>query len=175
MIGNMNGAEILLGGVLLASSRHTVLAQTDVFTRQVTCPDDPSALRGYASIGDLNQDMNDELARIQAGGAIPADDYNLYLCPGTQFTEGTITPVLDRVNISCGGPQSVNPVCIVSSSQGPQVRIQSSTVQNYDVDSVKLSGITFTGFDALSGSVLLEGASPATATFENVIWQVSAI
>lgn len=148
-----------------------VEAQGAAFSRQVSCPAEP-ALSGYVSANDLNADMADERARVDGGGARPASGYNMVICPNPTapfvIEDAPIRPVLDQINISCGGPQSISPSCLVTGGETSQVSIQESTNPDYPINNVQFTGMTFS--DAQT-SIILEGKEPAVATFDKVTWQ----
>lgn len=148
----------------------TTTAQTSAFTRQVECPSD-STLTGYTSISNVNEDMNDELARVLAGGDAPARGYELVLCPGTfdaTADGGVLRPVLDQVNIRCGDG-SFEQECIIDGNQ-EQLIIENPTDSSYTLSAVQISGVTFNG---LSGGVSaqLRASEPTVFTCQNCIWQ----
>ena len=136
-----------------------------------TCPNN-SSLTGYTSIASLNSDMQMELNRIAAGGAVPTTPYNLILCPGTTFDTSTniLMPTLNNVNIVCGngGP---NMMCIFDGgNKNENVQIQNPSIQGYVLNSVNIEGVTFQNFNGRS--VDLGASAPTTATFKDCTWQV---
>jgi hypothetical protein len=170
--GKRTMKRLLPSGLLLASILQTCDAQTDAFTRQLECPNDTS-LTGYTNVPDINLDMADELTRIAGGGDPPGEGYDLILCPGEDFSVAggnRFRPVIDGVKISCGGPDSVNPECIVDASR-EQVIIEDSTVDGYTTNSVTFERITFDSFQR-GLSVTLAASKPTVATFTDCIWQV---
>lgn len=147
-----------------------VSGQTDAFTRQETCPNDGD-LTGYTSIANLNDDMAAELDRVIEGGEAPAEGYNLILCPGQDFdvTGGNaIRPIIDQVSISCGGTESTDPVCRVVGSE-EQLIIEDSSVQDYTLSSVRISGLTFSEFGTTSAT--LTASAPTVFTCADCAWQ----
>jgi hypothetical protein len=163
--------EILLAILVVALGLPMVNSQTEAFTRQETCPSDES-LTGYTNIPNLNDDMATELERIAGGGDAPAGGYNLILCPGENFdaTGGnSIRPVLDQVSILCGGPDSVDPLCVVDGGD-EQLLIQDSTIDGYTVSSVTITGLTFNDFgDGISAT--LRASEPTIFTCASCVWQ----
>ena len=161
----------LLVSLVLLSQTAGVIAQTEAFTRQEVCPND-AALTGYTSISNLNDDMAAELERIQGGGERPDGAYDLLLCPGENFdatTDGPIRPILDQVNIACGGSSSADPVCAVSGGN-QQLVIETSTVNGYTIESVSIGGVTFQGTtDAVSATLTASASTVFTCT--SCIWQ----
>lgn len=147
-----------------------VSGQTEAFTRQETCPNDNS-LTGYTSIQNLNEDMAAELQRIEQGGEIPDGGYDLILCPGETFdaTGDSIQPVLDQVSISCGGPNSVDPLCVIDGGE-EQLLIQDSSVNGYTLTSVTINGLTFSNFGGET-SASLTASRPTEFTCVDCIWQ----
>lgn len=148
-----------------------VNGQNEAFTRQEACPGDAS-LTGYTSIPNLNDDMSAELQRIQDGGDPPEGGYNLVLCPGGNFDAAggnSIKPVLDQVSITCGGPDSTDPLCVINGG-GEQLLIQDSTVDGYTVSSVTVTGLTFSGFTGVT-SATLSASEPTLFTCIDCIWQ----
>ena len=168
----------ILWNLLTLAALEKVGAQTEAFTRQVSCPNDPSIM-GYTSIQDLNRDMADELARIEGIGQAPDLDYILNLCsdPDNVFDvtgNNAIRPVLDRVQLFCGGPDAVDPACIIdASTQQLAVDEITTTLGGYDLNEVLFQGLTFRRFRGVSADL---SASPdATATFIDCIWQVRTL
>jgi hypothetical protein len=167
-----NMAKDILPAILVIAlgSIPMVRCQTDAFTRQETCPSD-SSLTGYTNIPNLNDDMAAELARIEGGGDAPDGGYSLILCPGESFDASggnSIRPVLDQVSISCGGPDSIDPECIIEGGE-EQLMIQDSTVDGYTISSVSLSALTFNNFGAISAT--MSGSDPTIFTCTSCVWQ----
>jgi hypothetical protein len=165
--------KLLPAGLALASCFHTSRAQTDAFTRQVECPNDPSIM-GYTSIQDLTRDMEAELARIGEAGEIPDIDYILNICPSDEpYTLGDPIKPINRAQIYCGGPAAVDATCIITGER-TQVRIGDLMVEglpDYSINEVLFQGITFDDFSRRSAQ--LQASAPAVASFVNCIWQVS--
>jgi hypothetical protein len=158
--------------VLLLLSTSVCNGQT--FGRQVECPTDAS-ITGYTSLEDLKADMTEERDRIASGGN-PEPEYNLNLCsnPDTQFDArrgNEITVVLDNTNIFCGGPDAVNPSCIIQGGQ-LQVDIQNSQVDGYPIENAFFRGLTFEDFRGRS--IAFAANTPTEVTFEDCIWQVGS-
>jgi hypothetical protein len=166
--------QLLPAGLTLASLFYTSHAQTDAFTRQVECPNDPSIM-GYTSIGDLNTDMEAELARIAEAGVIPDMDYILNICPSDDpYSDRDPIVPIDRAQIFCGGPAAVDATCIIDGSN-TQVLVEDLTVEglpDYRINEVLFQGITFNDFN--QRAIQLTAAAPAVATFVNCIFQVSS-
>lgn len=157
--------------LVVCSLPRIVHGQTSAFTRQTACPNDPS-LRGYTSIPSLNDDMAAELQRIADGADPPNGGYDLILCPGEIFdaTGGNvIRPVIDQVNIACGGPRSVDPVCIIDGNR-EQLVIEDSTIPGYSLTSITMEGLTFNDFTR-GVSATLTASSPTIFTCIDCIWQ----
>lgn len=139
------------------------------------CPNDSSVI-GYSSIEDLNNDMEEELQRIQQGGS-PADEYTFRLCPDTVFSTTTapLRPILNNANFVCGedGDRS-NSCTIIGGSE--QIRFEDSTIEGYDLSSMSFMGLSFADFEGnndLTGtSIGAYATSRLTATFTNVAFTV---
>lgn len=135
--------------------------------RTVPCP---TGEQGYVSITAMNEDMQDELARIVAGGAaIPS--YDFVLCPDTTF-DGTVTllPVLSQTRFICGAGGTSKTCIIAGGTQ--QVLIAESTVSTVPVTSVSFVDITFSGFNGTSISAFASNVT--SAAFSGCTWTVSA-
>jgi hypothetical protein len=118
--------------------------------------------------------METERARIEGGGQ-PLAQYNLNLCsdPNAVYEAGRgneIRPILNNLNIYCGGPDATDAVCIINGGQ-IQVSINDSTLASYPIENILLRGMTFTNF--LGRSVEMNALQPTTITFEDSTWQVS--
>ena len=106
-VGGSDGASECLADAIITPSPtpRASPAPTSVgFLRRVRCPNATDVL-GYASIEDLNADMEDELERITAPGAADSRyTYTLQLCPGLVFdtSEAPIRPILTDLTIRCG-------------------------------------------------------------------------
>jgi hypothetical protein len=167
--------RLLPCGILVVSLARKADAQSEAFVRQVPCPTNPSIM-GYTTIQDLNNDMADELARIEEIGEAPDMDYILNMCsdPDNVFDatgNNPIRPVIDRAQIYCGGPDAVDAVCFIDASR-EQVAIEdiTTTLQGYTLNEILFQGLTFTRFGrGLSASLI---ASAATATFIDCTWEV---
>ena len=139
-----------------------------------------SFLSGYSTIGDMQDDMSDELERINLGGDIPEDGYLMILCPGNVFNasvEGPIVPLLDDMKFQCGSGSSSSSSyseCIIAGGE-TQLIVQNVAIDNneteYGLNSVSFEGLVFEGFT--KASVSLRARKVARATFESIEWRVS--
>lgn len=121
---------------------------------------------GYTNVPALNMDMADEFDRI-AGGAEASPPYDFVLCPMTIFDTSSepIRPVLSDLTIRCGGDG-----CQLDGGTS-QVVFEDSTLDNYPIENITMTGISFTNFD---GTSIAAYASDSTrATFESCAWAVS--
>ena len=151
-----------------------VKAQQPAFTRQVTCPQNPN-ITGYTTINAMNLDMQDELTRIAKGGARPPGGYIMNLCPGIfDATSGPLTPILDGVVFTCGGPNSPPGALCEINGSAQQVNIGDSTIPGYAINSITFQGITFNGFSR-GYSINMQASSPTVVTFQNCVWQVRVL
>jgi hypothetical protein len=140
------------------------------------CPRDDTVVF-YASLEDINADMQTELRRISDGGA-PSDSYTFRLCPSTVYDASTTTllPVLSNSFFVCGSNGNRNDNCIILGGS-EQVRIVDSTVASFPLQRLTFLGITFadfTGNDAATGTCISALAnSQTTAFFLDVAFTVS--
>ena len=155
--------------------------QSSSFTRTAACENEPS-LTGYSSITDLNDDMQAELDAINNGTIVPSDTdppYTFTICPGLTFDmrgPTPIVPVLNNVIINCGGPDSVNPECILDrSAQQMLIGDINTNIDGYGLQSITLNGITFNDFrrDTAVQITTTAAASPgATIILNDATFQV---
>jgi hypothetical protein len=163
----LSSRTFLITGGLLRS----IQGQSSAFTRQKECPND-SSLVGYTNLPDLNDDMAAELQRVSKGGTPPDGGYNLVLCPGENFdTSGgnAIRPVINQVRIACGGPASVDPVCLITGNQ-EQLVIENPSISRYALKSVTIEGLMFSNFTKRA-SAALTASSPTMFTCIACSWQ----
>ena len=135
------------------------LAQNnDYNTRAVDCPD---GTRGYNSLASLQQDIDDERARV-LGGDSAAAQYQFTLCPDQNYpVSDPLVPALDNIVIGCGDNLDVMNNCRFDGGN-VQVDVQSFQDSSFPVQAVTLQGITYQNFNdaALAGS-----ATSATEVF----------
>jgi hypothetical protein len=141
-----------------------------------TCPGD-STVTGFTSIGTINNFMDDELARISAGGD-PEDEYIITLCPQQIFSAAAepLRPVIDGVVFRCGAAGASSDSCTISGGS-EQVLVEDPNSANYTINQVTFQGVTFASFTNNPGStgasinVLASDATSLDLT--DVIWTVS--
>jgi hypothetical protein len=152
----------LLQGIQLAR------CQFDNFDPSVEpCPSDTS-ISGYTSIASINDDIDQEITRIEGGGS-PQELYVIVLCPGTFDTSSSpLLPQLDQATYSCAGTGNVNEGCIFSGGES-NILIEDPGIDGYNINDMNFMGITFTAFTGYS--IDLRGIAPAEAIFLNCLWQ----
>lgn len=159
-----------LQALALVAMMGQTVAQTDsAFTRAEPCAADDGII-GYSTIEALNLDMEDELSRIDGGGAVPTTDYIMTLCPGSISVESDpLRPILDRVVFMCTDGTE----CAIDGST-QQVLIQDSAATGYTITSITFMGVTFSGFnEGVSSSV--EATEPTVVSYVNSNWQVGRV
>lgn len=147
-----------------------ILLPLSIIAQPTACPDNST---GYASIAALNNDINSEAARIEAGGT-PQAIYLYRLCPQTTFQisgNNTLTPLLDGSVFRCGNSGNPADNCVLAGGTN-QVEIVKSVIAGYGIKDIRFQGVSFTGFtgSAISG----DANSTTTLTLENVQFYVSA-
>ena len=101
---------------------------------------------GYDTLEELNLDMQEERGRIEAGGE-PFNPYLFTLCPGTVFDaeNNTVVPSLNNILIGCGAPPVQSNQCVLLNGD-VQVAIGDFADTDFPVETVRLSGVTFSSF-----------------------------
>jgi hypothetical protein len=165
-VSRQNLLLFLAAGLL--QSTQIAYGQFDNFDASVEpCPSD-SSISGYTSIARINEDIDQELSRIESGEP-PQELYSLTLCPGTFDTSSSaLLPRLNQASYSCAGTGDVNAGCIFSGGES-NVRIEDPEIEGYNVNAMNFMGITFTLFTGYSVELL--GTAPTEAVFLNCLWQ----
>lgn len=128
------------------------------------CSSDPSVI-GYSTINGINNDQEEEMERIMAGGA-PKAGYIFTLCPNTEFNIADATPLrvlLSNSSFVCGNSGSNDDGCVLI---GGTVQV---TTQDYLVETTTFIGLTFSGF---SEAAIIATTSASSISFFDVMWQV---
>jgi hypothetical protein len=132
-----------------------------------------TSLEGYSSIEDINLYMENELARIIAGGT-PEAAYDIVLCPEAPFDTSSSPLVVQLNNATFRCVEDFACTIRGSGTDGQVLIEEESFPESYPLTSVTFRDLWFSEFTGTSISAVTDGEGvTASATFIACQWFVS--
>ena len=157
---------------LLVSLSLVGRVSSQAFTPTVSACLNSDGDTGYATIPDMNADIQREYALI-LGGKTPEPSYQFVLCPNTDLDGGneTLVPLLDNSMFLCGN-DGTSSGCGISGGE-VQVNIGRPVDGTHSVTAVSFVGVDFKGFS--SAAISGDGVKNTTVTISQSSFSVRCV